>query len=196
MPFGDASTTEQRRTDRPRCDRFATGRHGCAGRKSSCSCSCSLICSPNPVTGFALVGRVAHGLGFGSKRRRTDARCRRRSVVEERDFSPADNSTKPDCDGVETGQPDLDRSGYFACRDNSRHAHRGHSPNDAEALEAFDLLSQREGIIPALESAHAVSHAVKLAKELGKGGLMIVNLSGRGDKDVDTVATLKQGGQR
>jgi tryptophan synthase beta chain len=65
------------------------------------------------------------------------------------------------------------------------------SATDAEALEAFDLLSRREGIIPALESSHAVSYAIKLAKELGKGGLMIVNLSGRGDKDVDTVAKLK-----
>ncbi len=68
------------------------------------------------------------------------------------------------------------------------------SASDAEALEAFDLLSRREGIIPALESAHAIAYAVKLAKEIGKGGLIIVNLSGRGDKDVDTVANLKQGG--
>jgi tryptophan synthase beta chain len=68
------------------------------------------------------------------------------------------------------------------------------SATDAEALEAFDLLSRREGIIPALESSHAVSHAVQLARQLGKDALMIVNLSGRGDKDVDTVATLKQGG--
>jgi tryptophan synthase beta chain len=68
------------------------------------------------------------------------------------------------------------------------------SADDAEALDAFDLLSRREGIIPALESAHAIAYAVKLAKELGKGGLMIVNLSGRGDKDVDTVAKLKEGG--
>jgi tryptophan synthase beta chain len=75
------------------------------------------------------------------------------------------------------------------------------SADDAEALEAFDLLSRREGIIPALESAHAISYAVKLAKELGTSGLIIVNLSGRGDKDVDTVAKLteanvKQGGAR
>jgi tryptophan synthase beta chain len=65
------------------------------------------------------------------------------------------------------------------------------SADDAEALEAFDLLSRREGIIPALESAHAIAYAVKLARELGRNGLMIVNLSGRGDKDVDTVAKLK-----
>ncbi len=65
------------------------------------------------------------------------------------------------------------------------------SADDGEALAAFDLLSQREGILPALESAHAIAHAVKLARELGRDGLMIVNLSGRGDKDVETVARLK-----
>jgi tryptophan synthase beta chain len=56
-----------------------------------------------------------------------------------------------------------------------------------EALEAFQLLSKVEGIIPALESSHAVAHAVKLAKELLPEDVIIVNLSGRGDKDVDQV---------
>ncbi|GLB62055.1 tryptophan synthase subunit beta [Cytobacillus sp. NCCP-133] len=56
-----------------------------------------------------------------------------------------------------------------------------------EALEAFQLLSKTEGIIPALESAHAVAHALKLAKELSKEDAIIVNLSGRGDKDVEQV---------
>ena len=58
---------------------------------------------------------------------------------------------------------------------------------DAEALEAFQLLSRVEGIIPALESSHAISYAVKLAKELGPDKSMIVCLSGRGDKDVAQV---------
>ncbi|CEG26398.1 tryptophan synthase subunit beta [Bacillus sp. B-jedd] len=56
-----------------------------------------------------------------------------------------------------------------------------------EALEAFLLLSKTEGIIPALESAHAVAHAVKLARELPEDDILIVNLSGRGDKDVAQV---------
>ena len=56
-----------------------------------------------------------------------------------------------------------------------------------EALEAFQILSKIEGIIPALESAHAVFYAIKLAKELKKDDIIIVNLSGRGDKDVDQV---------
>lgn len=59
-----------------------------------------------------------------------------------------------------------------------------------EALEAFQLLSKVEGIIPALESSHAVAHAVKLAKELTPEDVIIVNLSGRGDKDVDQVHEL------
>lgn len=60
--------------------------------------------------------------------------------------------------------------------------------SDDEALEAFQTLSKLEGIIPALESAHAIAHAIPLARELGPDSCMIVNLSGRGDKDVQTVA--------
>ena len=58
---------------------------------------------------------------------------------------------------------------------------------DKEALEAFSLLSQLEGIIPALESAHAVAYAIRKAKQTGKDEIIVVNLSGRGDKDVHTV---------
>ena len=60
------------------------------------------------------------------------------------------------------------------------------SVSDAEALEAFQTLSKLEGIIPALESAHAVAHALKVAREMKSDQILIVNLSGRGDKDVDT----------
>lgn len=59
---------------------------------------------------------------------------------------------------------------------------------DEEALEAFFLLSKTEGILPALESAHALAYARKVAPSLGKDQIMIVNLSGRGDKDVQSVA--------
>jgi tryptophan synthase beta chain len=58
---------------------------------------------------------------------------------------------------------------------------------DAEALEAFQILSQLEGIIPALESAHAVAEAIKRAPHMPKDSILLVNLSGRGDKDLDTV---------
>lgn len=67
------------------------------------------------------------------------------------------------------------------------------SVKDVEALEAFRTLSKLEGIIPALESAHAVAHALVAAKELGREGVMIVNLSGRGDKDVSTIAEASEG---
>ena len=59
--------------------------------------------------------------------------------------------------------------------------------NDKEAVNAFIELSKTEGIIPALESSHALAHAMKLAKELDEDKVIIVNLSGRGDKDVDYV---------
>ncbi len=58
---------------------------------------------------------------------------------------------------------------------------------DEEALDAFRLLSRLEGIIPALESAHAVAHAIKLAPTLSRDHIILVNLSGRGDKDLETV---------
>ncbi len=59
--------------------------------------------------------------------------------------------------------------------------------NDKEAIDAFFELSRTEGIIPAVESAHAVAHAIKLAETEGKGKTILVNLSGRGDKDIDFV---------
>jgi tryptophan synthase beta chain len=62
------------------------------------------------------------------------------------------------------------------------------SASDLSALDAFRLLSQQEGIIPALESAHAVAHALLLAGEMKPEQTILVNLSGRGDKDVQSVS--------
>ena len=59
---------------------------------------------------------------------------------------------------------------------------------DADAMEAFRLLCRTEGIIPAIESAHALAGALRAGRELGPDGIVLVNLSGRGDKDVDTAA--------
>jgi len=59
---------------------------------------------------------------------------------------------------------------------------------DAEAMDAFRLLCRTEGIIPAIESAHAVAGTLPLAEEIGRGGIIVVNLSGRGDKDVAVAA--------
>ena len=63
--------------------------------------------------------------------------------------------------------------------------------NDEEAMEAFHLLTKLEGIIPALESSHAVAFALKLAKQMDKSSVILVNLSGRGDKDIETVAKIE-----
>ena len=65
----------------------------------------------------------------------------------------------------------------------SEYAHVG----DEEALEAFQTLARLEGILPALESAHAIAYAMRVARELGPSATVLVNLSGRGDKDVQTV---------
>ncbi len=59
---------------------------------------------------------------------------------------------------------------------------------DTEAMNSFKLLCRTEGIIPAIESSHAIAGALTLGKELGEGAIILVNLSGRGDKDVDTAA--------
>ena len=59
---------------------------------------------------------------------------------------------------------------------------------DEEAVEAFEYLSRTEGIIPAIESAHAIAHAMKLAPTMGKDKIIVVNVSGRGDKDCVSVA--------
>src|SRR5881397_3016760 len=65
------------------------------------------------------------------------------------------------------------------------------SATDEEAMAAFDLLCRTEGLMPALESAHAVAHVVKLAPKLARSQVIVINLSGRGDKDVNQVARIK-----
>ena len=69
------------------------------------------------------------------------------------------------------------------------------SVTDKEALDAFFSLSRHEGIIPALESSHALAHAMKMAPDMPKDDILLVNLSGRGDKDVAQVAEMMQKGQ-
>jgi tryptophan synthase beta chain len=64
------------------------------------------------------------------------------------------------------------------------------SATDKEALDAFQLCSKLEGIIPALEPSHAIAHAMKIAPKLPKDHLMVINMSGRGDKDIFTVAEI------
>jgi tryptophan synthase beta chain len=64
---------------------------------------------------------------------------------------------------------------------------------DAEALNAFDLLARTEGIIPALETSHAVHAAVELARTMRPEAIIVINVSGRGDKDVNEVIRLRGG---
>ncbi|MFH2202660.1 MAG: tryptophan synthase subunit beta [Elusimicrobiota bacterium] len=66
------------------------------------------------------------------------------------------------------------------------------SVTDSEALRAFALLSRTEGIVPALESAHALAHACRIAPRMGRRKIILVNLSGRGDKDVETVRRIME----
>jgi len=67
---------------------------------------------------------------------------------------------------------------------------------DTEALDAFQALAKNEGIIPALESSHALAYALKYAEEQTEESILVVNLSGRGDKDLTHVhSVLSQGGQ-
>ena len=61
---------------------------------------------------------------------------------------------------------------------------------DDEAMQAFHTLCRMEGIIPALESSHALAYAAKLAPTMDKDQVLLINLSGRGDKDINTVAKL------
>ena len=63
--------------------------------------------------------------------------------------------------------------------------------SDSEAMQGFHDITLLEGIIPALESSHAIAYAQKLAAKIGTGGIMIVNLSGRGDKDIQTIAKIE-----
>ena len=62
------------------------------------------------------------------------------------------------------------------------------SVTDREALDAFEVCSKKEGIIPALEPSHALAHVIKIAPNLNKNHVMIMNMCGRGDKDIFTVA--------
>ncbi len=66
------------------------------------------------------------------------------------------------------------------------------SVTDKEAIKALYLLSQKEGIIPALESAHAVAYAMKIVPKMGKDKIVVINISGRGDKDMHTISNLKK----
>ncbi len=66
------------------------------------------------------------------------------------------------------------------------------SATDSDALEAFKILTRCEGIIPALESSHAIAAGLRIAADMSPDQIVLINLSGRGDKDIDTVFKLLQ----
>jgi tryptophan synthase beta chain len=68
--------------------------------------------------------------------------------------------------------------------------------SDEEALDAFQTLARTEGIIPALESSHAIAYVTRTARDFGRDAVIVVNLSGRGDKDVQTVEARLKGSDR
>ncbi len=137
------------------------------------------------LVGFELPVRVSNpavtqrlspaGRRGGRSRARTHTCCRTRTV---RRSNPTRSPP------VSTTRASAPEHAYL--KDTGRAEYR--PITDTEAMDALALLSRREGIIPAIESAHAVAGSLKLGKELGEGSIIVVSLSGRGDKDVDTAA--------
>ncbi|MDI6631589.1 MAG: tryptophan synthase subunit beta [Bacillota bacterium] len=140
----------------------------------------------------ALVGVEAAGEGLETGRHAATLNCGRPGVLhgslsyllqdQEGQVSPVHSiSAGLDYPGVGPEHAHLKETGRVTYT----------TATDAEALAAFELLSKTEGILPALESAHAIAAVVRLAPALPREAVVVVNLSGRGDKDVETVARVK-----
>lgn len=149
-----------------------------------------------PFKGVKLLGAEAGGLGIKSGRhasRFSDPRFGRPGVLHGsltyllQDAYGQVMNTHSVSAGLDYSAVGPEHSALWK----SKRAAYGYS-TDKEALEAFKILSETEGIIPALESAHAIAYAKKAAAKMSKQEIMIVNLSGRGDKDVNTVIDLFQ----
>ena len=81
-------------------------------------------------------------------------------------------------------------TGSYPRKDVQKDTLRKSSVNDQEALDAFHLVTELEGIMPALETAHAFAYLDDLSKQLDKSANIVINVSGRGDKDINTVAEI------
>ena len=138
--------------------------------------------------GVRLVGVEAGGLGLSGGRHAAPL-CAGRPGILHGSYSYLMQDADGQVCGTESISAGLDYPGvgpeHSWLKDSGRAEYV--AATDAEALEAFRDLSRLEGIIPALESAHALAHAKKIAPELGKDGIVLVNLSGRGDKDLEQV---------
>jgi tryptophan synthase beta chain len=142
-----------------------------------------------PDSGVRLVGCEAGGEGLGSGRHAATVVGGSAGVIHGMRtyvLQDSDGQTLP-THSVSAG---LDYPGvgpeHSWLRDTGRASYR--AITDSEAMDAFSVLCRTEGIIPAIESAHALAGALQLGPELGKDAVMVVNLSGRGDKDMDIAA--------
>ena len=144
-----------------------------------------------PVEGVRLIGVEAGGDGLDSGRHAAPLSAGRPGVLHgARSYlMQDDNGQIIETHSVSAG---LDYPGVGPEHSNLKDIGRAEyvAVTDAEALTAFHDLCRYEGIIPALESSHALAYAAKLAPTLGKDQVILVNLSGRGDKDINTVAGL------
>ena len=145
-------------------------------------------------TAFVARRRRAAGRLRGRRRRRRDRsprrvhHRRRAGRAARRALVPAAGRERADRSSRTRSRPGLDYPGvgpeHSYLHDIGRAEYR--PITDAQAMDAFALLSRSEGIIPAIESAHALAGALDLGRELGPDAIILVNLSGRGDKDVET----------
>jgi tryptophan synthase beta chain len=135
-----------------------------------------------------LIGVEAAGLGLSTERHSATLRCGTPGVLHGA-FSYLLQTPEGQIKEAHSLAPGLDYPGvgpeHSFFKDNGRAAYV--SVTDYEALEAFRLLSEAEGIVPALESAHAVAYVMQIAAEMTPDQIVVINLSGRGDKDVATV---------
>jgi len=141
-----------------------------------------------------LVGVEAAGEGLDSDKHSATLNCGRPGVLHG-SFSYVIQDAEGQIGDVHSVAPGLDYPGvgpeHAYLKESGRVTYT--SATDSEALEAFEVLSITEGILPALESAHAVAEAVRRAPTMPREKIIVVNLSGRGDKDVETIARLKGG---
>ena len=139
-----------------------------------------------PAADVRLIGVEAGGLGLADGRHAAPL-CAGRPGVLHGSYSYLMQDADGQVSGTESISAGLDYPGVGPEHAWLKESGRAEyvAATDAEAVEAFRDLSRLEGIIPALETAHALAHAKKLAPELGKDGVILVNLSGRGDKDLE-----------
>jgi tryptophan synthase beta chain len=139
--------------------------------------------------GVRLIGVEAGGMGPGDRQARGLALGGHARRAARQPHLPHAGRERPDPGhALDLRGPGLSRRGpeHAWLKDSGRAEYV--SITDDEALAAFHKLCRSEGIIPALESSHAVAHAMKIAPTMAKDRILLVNLSGRGDKDMHTVA--------